>query len=96
MAFLIWISVTTGLPPMENLTVDQDVDDPDSWSLEGALIIIGMISAIGILVAYTMEKNRERCPSCGEVLKKMHTGDYYCLHCRSMFDAEDIEVEVVE
>lgn len=65
--------------------------------LETMLIIFGLIFAIMILVAYALEKGKERCPACGEVLRLVHeVSKYKCLHCGAWYPREDIEVEVVE
>ena len=77
-----------------NLTqaLDQVKEGGDLYLITGFLVII----IFGTVVAYALERGRERCPKCGEVLKKTPTGHYYCMHCRSMFDPDEIEVEVVE
>ncbi len=68
-----------------------------SLSLEDALLVFGLIFAIMILLAYALEKGKERCPACGEVLRLVPpVQKYKCIHCGAWYPREDIEVEVVE
>lgn len=88
------------LPPLHgdgrNLTMEQAGSEPvppDSIDLLIGAIIIGFIA---VIVAIIMEHGRERCPSCGEILRLVEeVQKYKCLHCGSWYPREDIEVEVI-
>lgn len=84
---------------IENLT--QTWEEPDTGmsprEIKIMFLYVLIIALVGALVAYAMERGKERCPACGEVLRLVHeVQKYKCLHCGSWYPREDIEVEVVE
>ncbi len=79
-----------------NLTVDQD-EGPTVLTRLEVLLITFAICFIAGLVAHLLERGRERCPHCGEILRLVRDVDkYHCIHCRTWFNREDIEIPEVD
>ena len=88
------------LPPLHgdgmNITMEQESSEPVSPNSIDLLIGAIIIGFIAVTVAIIMEHGRERCPSCGEILRLVEeVQKYKCLHCGSWYPREDIEVEVI-
>ena len=77
-----------------NLTQSAGTVDVVTSHWMGLAYVVVLV--VAVIVVNILTKGKERCPSCGKVLKVTPTGDYYCMRCRKMYDPEDIEVEVVE
>lgn len=87
----IWAGCPSGGGGVVNVTQDmggaKDLEDPYMFGAFAAIAIIA------VLAGWLLERNRERCPTCGEVLRLVPEVDKYkCLHCGEWFDRDDIDL----
>ena len=96
MAFMFALMILLPFPPAHNGSGNL-TQAADQVELSRGLAWFVVILLLGMGVGYAMERGKERCPACGEVLRLVHeVQKYKCLHCGSWYPREDIEVEVVD
>jgi len=60
-------------------------------------VLTFFICLVAGLVAYLLERGKERCPHCGEILRLVRDVDkYLCKHCGTWFERDDIDLPEVE